>query len=80
MCANRQYNGAARVTRVIYSQEGFLHKNSDQPGKQCERSFASLDAAKTARFPEGCTFARIKVDTGSWVYHSARFDWEFHQL
>jgi len=64
-------------TRILYATEGFLHRNNGQPGKGCERSFASLDAAKSAPFPAGCTFAFIPVDDGRHVYHSAKFGWEF---
>jgi hypothetical protein len=68
-------------TRIVYATEGFQHRrNVGQPGK-CEREhyFASLDAAKSAPFPEGCTFAFIPVDNGCHVYHSAIFGWEFHK-
>jgi hypothetical protein len=65
--------------RVLYSTEGFPNKNGGQPGTGRERSFASLDAAKRAPFPDGCVFAYIPLDQGSWVYHSAKFGWEFQQ-
>jgi hypothetical protein len=67
---------ASMSIRVLYGTEGFLHRNDGRPGKGCERLLASLDAAKSAPFPEACVF--IPLDAGSWVYHSARFGWEFH--
>ena len=65
--------------RVIYSTEAFPHKNGDKPGTQSERDFTSLDEAKSSVFPEGYRFAFIPVENGRYVYHSAKFGWEFRQ-
>jgi hypothetical protein len=65
--------------RVIYSTEAFLHKNGDKSGTQSERYFTSLDEAKATAFPEGYTFASIPVENGRYVYHSAKFGWEFYE-
>ena len=62
---------------VIYSTEAILAKNTDPPGKQCERSFASLEEAKAEPFPKGCVFAFIPVEAGYHVY-SATLGWELH--
>ena len=65
---------------VYYGEEGFLHRNGGRAGRGHKRSssqFASLNAAKSAPFPDGCTFAYIPVHDGSWVHHSPKFGWEF---
>jgi hypothetical protein len=78
--AESRTQGAPHAIRVLYSTEALPRRNADQPGKGCERSFASLDVAKSAPFPDGCTFAYIPLeDGGSWVYHSAKFAWEFRK-
>jgi hypothetical protein len=64
--------------RVLYGTEAFLHRNSNPPGNTSERAFVSLDAAKSAPFPDGCGFAYIPLDDGYWV-HSSKFGWEFHK-
>jgi hypothetical protein len=64
--------------RVLYGTEAFPHRNGGHSGSACEGSFASLDAAKSASFPEGHSFAFIPLDDGFWVYHSGKFGWECH--
>jgi hypothetical protein len=64
------------TVKVIYSTEAFLDRTGDT-GKQIERNFPSLDEAKAAPFPQGCTFACIPVENGRYVCHSAAFGWEF---
>lgn len=64
------------MIKVTYSSEGLLRKNGDQPGKQCERSFSSVDVARETSLPEHCVFAFVPVENGYHV-HSARFGWEF---
>lgn len=64
--------------RVVYSTECFLFKNKGQPGTQYERSFASLEEAKSTPLLEGYVFAYIREESGTHVY-SARLGWEFHQ-
>lgn len=65
--------------RVLYGTEAFSHRNGNQSGKGCESSFGSLDAAKSVSFPDDYTFAYLPLDDGFWVYHSAKFGWEFHK-
>ena len=65
--------------RVIYSTEAFLSKNGGKAGKQLERSFTSIEKAKTASFPQGFSFALIPVEEGRHVY-SSTLGWEFHKL
>lgn len=64
---------------IIYSTEAFLEKNQGQPGKQLQVSFASVEAAKAAPFPEGYVFAYIPIEAGYYVY-SAKLGWEFHKM
>jgi hypothetical protein len=67
------------VSDVIayFGEEGFEHRNGGRAGRSCQRSFESVDEAKSTPFPDGCTFAYIPTDAGSWVHHSAIFRWEF---
>jgi len=51
--------------RRICSTDGFLHKNTR--GKLTEEEFVSVEDAKVAPVPQGCTFAYIPVDEG-YVY------------
>jgi len=64
--------------RVTYSTSGYLHKNGGRIGRQCERSFGSIDIAKRAQFPEGCVSAFILVENGRHVYQ-APFGWTFEE-
>jgi hypothetical protein len=68
-------------TRVIYSTEGFLHKNQGQPGRQCDLRFASTEDAKRSPLPNGFTTAFIFVEDGVYIYSSrfSGFGWEFHK-
>jgi hypothetical protein len=61
---------------VHYSTEGRLHRNG--PSRTFESTFGSLDAAKSAPLPNGCTSACILLDDGSWTY-SKLWGWEFHE-
>ncbi len=63
---------------ITYATEAFLEKNQGQPGKQLQVSFASVEDAKAAPFPEGYVFAYIPIETGYYVY-SAKLGWEFHE-
>jgi hypothetical protein len=55
-----------------------MHKNGAQIGRQCERSFGSIDIAKRAPFPEDCVSAFIPVENGCLVYQ-APFGWAFKE-
>ena len=55
------------MIRRICSTEGSLHKNGNNRGVQIEQEFRSLEEAKAAALPQGCTFAYIPVDHG-YVY------------
>jgi len=70
--------------KIVYSTEGLLHGDRDNAGTSSDPylnffSFASLEAAKAAPFPEGYTFASIQVENGCHTY-SKHFGWEFHNL
>ena len=73
-------DGAMRVSiRVLYSTESRFDRNANPPGKGYECSFSSLDEAKSAPFPNGCTLAYIPLDDdSSWTY-KAPFKWELHE-
>lgn len=63
-------------TRVIYSTEAFDTKNNGNAGIQSEGTFSSLEEAKAAPMPPGCTFAFIPTTEGNHIY-SLQFGWEF---
>jgi hypothetical protein len=62
--------------RVNYLTEPYQIKNQGKTGEQCERSFASLEKAKTASLPKGYMAAIIQVKNGAHVY-SVKRGWEF---
>ncbi len=62
---------------VTYSTPGFIDKNGGTAGELTSEVFNSVDAAKRAPFPAGCTFARFEADGGFYVFHSPFFGWEF---
>jgi hypothetical protein len=58
-----------------------LHKNQGQPGRDYERSFASLEDAKDAPIPNGVATVIIFVEAGRYTYSPrfSGFGWEFHE-
>lgn len=62
---------------VLYITSCYMDRNGGHAGQQAKRSFASLEDAKNAPFPEGYTFARIVVEGGEWAYQSPH-GWQFN--
>lgn len=72
-------NQVRRAVEVIYATPCFLEKNAGKVGQLTEpREFASVEAAKTAPLPDGCSFAGMPIEGGVYVF-SAAFGWEFQR-
>jgi len=64
-----------QTIRVTYMTPGFLHKNGGQVGTQTERMFSSLQEAKNAPLPRGCTSGIMQVGDDVWACNLPFSEW-----